>query len=224
MKNTIKADELDPETLEFGLLVGLLLPAGKDPAEYKLNKDWLKDPVAQLRKHLKKINKDLNNCLKDALHAVKSADAAVASDAGNELGKWNPLLFPALGFGGHVADLGEVPAIDWLSLISNGGDVPETIDHWIQKIAGNSKLLKAWGAALVGLISGQVHYPTGKGTPDDPYLYAIAEVGSMGTLYMSLAGKKEKDGTFVLVPGLSFDSDAVGLDPKKQGADGTGRP
>ncbi len=138
--------------------MGLLLPAGKDPAEYKLNKDWLKDPVAQLRKHLKTINKDLNSCLKDALHAVKTADAGAMSDSGNELGKWNPLLFPALGFGGHVADLGEVPAIDWLSLISNGGNVPETIDQWIQTIATNSKLLKAWGAALIGLVSGQVQH------------------------------------------------------------------
>lgn len=211
MKKTIKADELDPATLEFGLLVGLLLPVGKDPAEYKLNKDWMKDPVAQLRKHLKAINKDLNSCLKDALHAVKTADAGVDSDAGNELGKWNPLLFPALGFGGHVADLGEVPAIDWLSLISNGGNVPETIDQWIHKIAGSRKLLKAWGAALVGLVSGEVQPPIGMGTPDDPYLYAITEVGSMGTLYLSLAGRKEKDGTVVLVPGLSFDSDPIDL-------------
>ncbi len=37
----------------------------------------------------------------------------------------------------------------------------------------------------------------------------------MGTLYLSLAGKKEKDGTAVLVPGLSFDSDPVDLAPKK---------
>ncbi|WP_109316757.1 hypothetical protein [Pseudovibrio ascidiaceicola] len=212
MKKTIGADELDAATLEFGLLVGLLLPEGKDPVKYKLNKDWLKDPVAQLRKQLKTVSKDLNGCLKDALNALKTGGTDKAENVAEEFSKWNPLLFPAIGFGGHVGDLGEVPAIDWLSLITNGGDVPETIENWVQKVAGDRKTLKAWGAALVGLVTGQLDHPTGTGTLDDPYLFAIMEVGSMGTLYLSLAGKEEKDGSVALVPGLSFDSDPIDLD------------
>jgi hypothetical protein len=212
MKKTIGADELDAATLEFGLLVGLLLPEGKDPVKYKLNKDWLKDPVAQLRKQLKTVSKDLNGCLKDALIALKTGGTDKAENVAEEFSKWNPFLFPAIGFGGHVGDLGEVPAIDWLSLITNGGDVPETIENWVQKVASDRKTLKAWGAALVGLVTGHLVPPTGAGTFDDPYLFAIMEVGSMGTLYLSLAGKEEKDGSLALVPGLSFDSDPIDLE------------
>ncbi|SFK81732.1 hypothetical protein SAMN04488518_109222 [Pseudovibrio ascidiaceicola] len=208
MRKTIGAGELDAATLEFGLLVGLLLPEGKDPVEYKLNKDWLKDPVAQLRKQLKTVSKDLNGCLSNALNALKKGH----SDSAEEFSKWNPLLFPAIGFGGHVGDLGEVPAIDWLSLITNGGDVPETVENWVQKVARDRKTLKAWGAALVGLVTGHLDPPTGTGTLDDPYLFAIMEVGSMGTLHLSLAAKEEKDGSVALVPGLSFDSDPIDLD------------
>ncbi len=211
MKRTIRADELDGATREFGLLVGLLLPDGKDPVEYKLNKDWLTDPVAQLRKQLKIFSKDLNDCLKGALSASRKGGDDKAENIAGEFRKWNPFLFPAIGFGGHVGDLGEVPAIDWLSLIKNGGDVTETIENWVQKIAGDRKTLKAWGAALVSLATGHLDHPTGMGTPDNPYLFAIMEVGSMGTMYLSLAGKKEKDGAAALIPGLSFDSDPIDL-------------
>ncbi|KZL22976.1 hypothetical protein [Pseudovibrio sp. WM33] len=212
MKKIIGADELDAATLEFGLLVGLLLPEGKDPVEYKLNKDWLKDPIAQLRKQLQTVSKDLNGCLKDALQAMKKGSSDKAENAAEEFSKWNPLLFPAIGFGGHVGDLGEVPAIDWLLLIANGGDVPETIENWVQKVAGDRETLKAWGAALVGLATGRLDHPTGMGTPDTPYLFAIMDVGSMGTLYLSLAARNEEGGSVVLVPGLSFDSDPIDLD------------
>ena len=215
MRKTIGAHELDAATLEFGLLVGLLIPEGKDPKEYKLNKDWLKDPVAQPRKQLKTINKDLNICLKDALHALRTDTGKTVDDPAEILSEWNPLLFPAIGFGGHVGDLGEVPAIDWLSLITNGGDVPETIADWMQKVAGNRKTLMAWGAALVGLVTGKIDHPTGKGTSENPYLFEIREIGSLGTLYLSLAGKKDKDGNATLVPGLSFDSEPIDLDDER---------
>ncbi|KZL21218.1 hypothetical protein PsAD2_00507 [Pseudovibrio axinellae] len=211
MKKTIKADELDRSVLEFGLLVGLLIPAGDAPHEYKLSKEWLKDPVAQLRKQLTKLDQDLNTCLKNALHGLKTGEANAALDTANELSKWNPLLFPALGLGGHVGSLGEVAAIDWFSLISNGGDFPETIETWVHKIAGDPEMLRAWGAAVVSLASGKIEPPTGAGTPDDPYLYAVMEIGHLGTLYLSLAAKKETLGTFALVPGLVFDATPIEL-------------
>ena len=214
MRKTIGAHELDAATLEFGLLVGLLLPAGTDPVEYKLNQDWLKDPAAQLRKQLKTVSKGLNSCLQDALRALKKGSDDTPDTSAEEFSKWNPFLFLAIGFGGHVGDLGEVPAIDWFSLIANGGDVPETIEDWVQKVASDPKTLKAWGVALVGLVTGQLQNPTGTGAPDDPYLFAVTKVGSLGTLYLSLAGRKEKDGSVVLVPGLAFDSDPIDLDGK----------
>lgn len=212
MKKTITAKDVDTATLDFGLLVGLLVPLGKDPEEYELNQDWLRDPVAQLRKRLKTISDDLKACLRDAVRSLSAAShSKEASSSAEELVKWNPLLFPAIGFGGPVGDLGEVPAVDWLSLIANGGDVPETLENWVQSIAGDPKTLKAWGAALVGLITGEVDEPEGKGTSDDPYLFALRQFGSIGTLSLSLAGKREKDGSFAFIPGLTFDSEP--LDP-----------
>ncbi len=279
MKKTIKAKDLDPATLEFGLLVGLLIPLGKNPEEYRLNQDWLQDPVNQLRKQIQTINADLNTCLKDALHSIRTGDTGKpdksdkkstdpktpspakpavstpastsvddkttkpdaspapsttgstsvssgtsASDGTSASGttepakpeelavgfeKWNPLLFPAIGFGGTVPGMGHVPAVDWFSLITNGFNLPETIEEWVHKIASNKETLKAWGSALVGLATGHTPDPTGAGTPDDPFMFAVREMGDMGTLYLALAGKKRENGRYVLEPGLTFDSHSV---------------
>ncbi|SDR38412.1 hypothetical protein [Pseudovibrio sp. Tun.PSC04-5.I4] len=215
MTQTITAKDLDTATLDFGLLVGLLLPLGKEPEEYELNQNWLRDPVAQLRKRLETVSDDLKACLRNAVHSLSIAPhSKETSSSADELVEWNPLLFPAVGFGGHVGDLGEVPAVDWLSLIANGGDVPETLENWVQRIAGDQKTLKAWGAALAGLVTGDVDEPKGTGTSGDPYLFALREFGNMGTLYLSLAGKREKNGSSALIPGLAFDSDPINLTGK----------
>lgn len=121
------------------------------------------------------------------------------------------LLFPAIGFGGTVGDLGDVPAVDWLSLLENSDDVSKPFVNWLQQIASSSEKLQAWGTAVAGLITGSIAQPAGSGTPTDPYQFALKTLGSAGTLYLSLQATTDSNGVTHLVPGLAFDADAIAL-------------
>ncbi|SFK41362.1 hypothetical protein SAMN04488518_1053 [Pseudovibrio ascidiaceicola] len=121
------------------------------------------------------------------------------------------LLFPAIGFGGQVADIGEVPALDWLSLLENSEDLTKPFVDWLLQISSDTKTLNAWGAALTGLITGTITQASGEGTPAAPYQYALQTFGSVGTLYLILQATTSNDGTTHLLPGLAFDADAVAL-------------
>ncbi|KZL19409.1 hypothetical protein PsAD2_01948 [Pseudovibrio axinellae] len=121
------------------------------------------------------------------------------------------LLFPAIGFGGSVAGNGDVPAIDWLSLLENSDDLAKPFIDWLQIIASDTSVLKAWGAALSGLATGAIPNVQGEGTEVAPYQFLLKTIGTAGTLYLTLETATDSDGTTHLLPGLSFQADAVVL-------------